>query len=806
MSNNIYNILGKLKGITDTAALTPETPAETVYESVEARGSITEAVRSLEAKFKTFKESFEEQINEYSSEEHDQAMADFKARGGKVQQVPAGSAKNPISTASRHIGGRSEIAGGKKAGKASQAVSDKAIVDLHEEQCGLSDATAKGLLDGSIDLYSAQGYGEGVSQQEQQCLQDMYDDVAREHSLHADDDFEQIHQHMLDRIEQDYSVVDESNDTDDNVDYEEFYKNQPADSEVTDLDNYKFADADTDASIAPVSAKQAAADKRRRLQDLADRRAEKDDWFSGKDKTSNVRTHHATHQDVSDIDESSARIGDTVECPTGVTGKIIADLGNKWLVKDLHAETEDDELEFNKSDCLAEVAPPGAKAERMVKHIKKGYADDGKLTKKEKGIAYATAWKAHNKGQVEEGVSFGDPIKNSAPNMKKAKLSKLKESKVMEETDYFYEKVGKALADKNSMLDTASSEFEAEVRKEMVAQGIAPNRARNILLMDEDFLGDVATSYGHYCKVYDDEVGDDLNQLSIPAPTNDAPVTQELDEIARLAGLAPRVSANDVDMDIDNPDEFNRDLSGDDVDADLYVDEVAIIDEEAEIAEAASRKDFRMVANLLKNIPDSVKRRELAKHHADIFKQQNPRFSHDKFYAAADALEEGNEFSGALAAAKASGAKEFEVAGTRYTVKEDVNLNISANGDQDVINLIAKLAGIPGMELSTPDGQRILQNPLRQIAQELPQDAETAIAQGVIEPVEVEVDEERDIEYSNTPNEKISGVDAAIPSGTDLHRAKKSYSDKPYRGDNPMAVEEDALWESYETMLNKVKE
>lgn len=56
----------------------------------------------------------------------------------------------------------------------------------------------------------------------------------------------------------------------------------------------------------------------------------------------------------------------------------------------------------NCTHVVAEVAPPGAKAERMVKHIKKGYAKDGKLTPKEKSIAYATAWKAHNKGQVEE--------------------------------------------------------------------------------------------------------------------------------------------------------------------------------------------------------------------------------------------------------------------------------------------------------------------------------------------------------------------------------------------------------------------
>jgi hypothetical protein len=43
--------------------------------------------------------------------------------------------------------------------------------------------------------------------------------------------------------------------------------------------------------------------------------------------------------------------------------------------------------------AVRESAPSGAKFERMIKHIKKGYSKDG-LTAKEKGIAYATAWKA----------------------------------------------------------------------------------------------------------------------------------------------------------------------------------------------------------------------------------------------------------------------------------------------------------------------------------------------------------------------------------------------------------------------------
>jgi hypothetical protein len=57
-----------------------------------------------------------------------------------------------------------------------------------------------------------------------------------------------------------------------------------------------------------------------------------------------------------------------------------------------------------------ESAPPTAKGERMVKHIKKGYADDGKLTDKEKSIAYATAWKAHNKNESIEQT--GDDMRN----------------------------------------------------------------------------------------------------------------------------------------------------------------------------------------------------------------------------------------------------------------------------------------------------------------------------------------------------------------------------------------------------------
>jgi hypothetical protein len=221
---------------------------------------------------------------------------------------------------------------------------------------------------------------------------------------------------------------------------------------------------------------------------------------------------------------------------------------------------------------------------------------------------------------------------------------------------------------------------------------------------------------------------------------------------------------------------------------------------EEELNEAATRKDFRMVADLLKSIPDIAKRTELAMYHADIFKQQNPRFKKEMFLAAAgvdttpikdaedevlvseEEVGEGNEFSGALAKARADGKKEFEVDGKKYTVKEDINLNVSANGEEDVVNLIRKLSGMPVVAVQ----------------------AQPAMAEEV---VAEEGPTERDVEYANTPHEDVAGTDAAIPAGGDLNRAKKQYR-KEYPGDNPMAVaeaKEEQLWRAYETMINDVK-
>ena len=86
---------------------------------------------------------------------------------------------------------------------------------------------------------------------------------------------------------------------------------------------------------------------------------------------------------------------------------------------------------------VPEVAPPGAKAERMVKGIKKSLSKDGHLSDKDKAIAYATTWKARKAGKVEEAgkPDFLDLDKDGDKKepMKKAAKDK-KEEKVDETT------------------------------------------------------------------------------------------------------------------------------------------------------------------------------------------------------------------------------------------------------------------------------------------------------------------------------------------------------------------------------------
>ena len=104
-----------------------------------------------------------------------------------------------------------------------------------------------------------------------------------------------------------------------------------------------------------------------------------------------------------------------------------------------------------------------------------------------------------------------------------------------------------------------------------------------------------------------------------------------------------------------------------------------------------------------------------------------------------------------------------------HIVKEDINVNITASGEDDALNIIRKLSGMApvsgtiGMAnipaLGGPDMSE-------------PED-------------EIEIEEE----YANEPDEHITDTNTLMRQGDDMHRRKTQYADKPKLGDNPMATE-----------------
>ena len=371
---------------------------------------------------------------------------------------------------------------------------------------------------------------------------------------------------------------------------------------------------------------------------------------------------------------------------------------------------------------------------------------------------------------VDEGAEFKDTFKNSTPKLSKAKPAKLKESRMME-GEYDYEKVGRMLAQQNPNLDSNSSEFVDAVYAELKKMGLTPKHAQYLIKYDEDFLGDAATSYGYFCKNKEDEVAESGDLVN-----DQIGVTKELDEIARLAGLK-------TEMDSKVPGDSDSPLTHANACPVCEADPCSCSHEE----ELDERETFPSMPKTTAPTPTAPAVKSASYDKSKL----NPMEEEE--------MGEGNEFSGALAAAKASGAKEFEVGGKKYTVKEsqvneEATISVSATLEDDALNLMRKLAGMP-----------VIADQTEEVCSTC--GSSSCGCEAVAEQME-EGPKERDIEHTNTPREETAGADAAFPGGTDLNRPKKSYSDKPFRGDNPMAVaeaKEEALWKAYESMIKDVK-
>jgi hypothetical protein len=95
------------------------------------------------------------------------------------------------------------------------------------------------------------------------------------------------------------------------------------------------------------------------------------------------------------------------------------------------------------------------------------------------------------------------------------------------------------------------------------------------------------------------------------------------------------------------------------------------------------------------------------------------------------------------------------------------SVSVNATGNQaDALAQMLKMAGIGGHSHAEPKAVVIQAGP------------------------EENIEEERDVEYANTPDEEVENVDAIMHQGNDLHREKEQYAGMAKLGDNPMAVRE----------------
>jgi hypothetical protein len=201
-----------------------------------------------------------------------------------------------------------------------------------------------------------------------------------------------------------------------------------------------------------------------------------------------------------------------------------------------------------KKHSMDEVAPPGDKAERMVKHIKKAYSKDGKLTPKEKSIAYATAWKAHNRGTVEEnlvqvqrrlteGVNLMELLKEKQQTVDEMLAELSNDIKVFKETGHCSELLrdcmeikgyhGKMVADEAAQVPSNPDPFHATKGTDLITpqQRVNPPAAPKPGVMGA--VKDVAKG-----------MKDWLTGKPDSGPTyEEVTLEDELNELAKLAGL-----------------------------------------------------------------------------------------------------------------------------------------------------------------------------------------------------------------------------------------------------------------------------
>ena len=285
-------------------------------------------------------------------------------------------------------------------------IADPHLATVSEESDGSESEIMRRIASGELDAYQIMNSPKGPEEEAaSKIVNDMYNDIINSDeigSLHPDDDFEQILDMVVDKIADEYGTNDDGYD-DEGGETDDAYALASA-GHGSDEDYGSFG---YDEGVKTEGYKKFGASW---AEELAKTVFDMNPNLSAKGKADELQDAGFKIA-VEKVGKKRAQydFGYDEDFPSDFVSAY------NWLQMGGNPETGEDGEEYTKKyghlfkgqDEAMESAPPTAKGERMVKHIKKGYAKDGKLTDKEKSIAYATAWKQHNK-EKNESVDTGD--------------------------------------------------------------------------------------------------------------------------------------------------------------------------------------------------------------------------------------------------------------------------------------------------------------------------------------------------------------------------------------------------------------